>query len=88
MNPDPEQFARAVLWHLAGARAELSALEVRFTLLEAHLAGKVPSEATGQEWARRIQAQQERLYLEACRAAGLQIEPPPSSPPTTAPDTR
>jgi hypothetical protein len=80
-NPDPEKFAKVVLWHLAGVRAEIAAIETRLAVLEARIAGGVPSEAAQQEWEQRTQDQQARLYLDACKEAGLPPEKPPIFPP-------
>ena len=80
-QPNPEQFAKVLLYHLAGVRAEISAIEARLGALQAHLIGP-ESEAVRQEWAARVKAQQDRLYLEACEEAGLQTTSPPPSPPT------
>jgi len=81
MATDAEQFAKVVLWHLAGARAELAAIEVRLAVLETRLAAGVPSETVQQEWKRRTEKSQADLYLEACRQAGLQTDKPPFFPP-------
>lgn len=79
---DPEQFAKVVLWHLAGTRAEIAAIEVRLAVLEARVSGQIPSESVHQEWKKKTEAKQADLYLEACNQAGLRKDTPPFFPPT------
>lgn len=71
-KPDPEQFARIVLWHLSGLRAEMVELQTRVAMLQP----PVPDE----EIARRqneVNALAKKTYEEALKVAGLW--PPPSN---------
>ena len=78
-KPNPEQFAKVLLWHLAGTRADIAAIEVRLAALEERIAGKV-SEETYEKWQARTKTLQAKLYLEACREAGLPTDQPPTFP--------
>ena len=81
-KPDPEQFARVVLWHLAGLRAEIAEISGRLARLEAFHLGAPSDEQDG----KRREATKhltDKTYLEALKVAG--IEPQPPSPPTDDP---
>src|SRR5438445_524096 len=60
-KPDPDQFARVVLWHLAGLRTDVQSLETRLAELQG-LQPPIPSEET--RTTLKDQAR-EKLYLEA-----------------------
>ena len=69
-KPDPEAFARAVLWHLAGLRAEVASLHVQLHDLQ-EAAGRPITESFVQECIDRDRAKQRELYREACAEAGI-----------------
>jgi hypothetical protein len=79
-EPNPDQFAKVVLWHLAGLRAELASMSTRLDTMEARVWG-VPSEEVQKARKRWIQDQQNKLYLEGCSGAGLKKESSPLFPP-------
>jgi hypothetical protein len=78
-KPDPEAFARAVLWHLSGLRAEVSSLHVAIHDLQER-AGSPITASFVQECIARDRAKQRELYLEACAEAGVD---PDDGPPAT-----
>lgn len=74
-NPNPEQFARVILLHLAGLRADVAELQIRFLGYAAKHDG-IPSEAVQEEWKRRTKELTAKLYSEALTVAGLEELPP------------
>lgn len=76
MKPDPEQFARTVLWNLAAIRADVVEYHVRLAKLE----GKPPSDESFQAQMDQTRALRDQIYLESLKLVG--IEPLPPSPPT------
>lgn len=75
--PDPEQFARTVLWHLTGLNARLQSLESRLIANDI-ISGE--SDAASEDQMKRVTDElHQRLYREAIEAARL------SSPPTDDP---
>ena len=77
-RPSPEEFAKTVLWHLAGLRAEVASLHVQLLDLQ-EAAGRPISTAFAQECIDRDRAKQLELYLDACEQARIAPDPPPSS---------
>ena len=71
-KPNSEQFARVVLWHLAGLRAEMAELHARLARMEAEpLSGEELK-----KWQDRTNQLRDKTFLEALKVA--EIEPPPS----------
>ena len=75
-TPDPQAFAKSVLWHLAGLRADLYANQLLLVELLATQKQKPAVEIQAQ-WKLEVEAMREKLYREALRDAGLEDEPPP-----------
>lgn len=69
-QPNPQAFARAVLWHLSGLRAEVASLHVALHDLQER-AGSPITPKFLQESIDRDRASQQELYLEACHEAGI-----------------
>jgi len=69
-QPNPEAFARAVLWHLAGLRAEVASLHVQLHDLQ-EAAGRPIIESFVKECVERDRSKQKELYLEACEEARI-----------------
>lgn len=84
-KPNAEGFARAMLWHIAGLRAEVTSLHVAIHDLQER-AGSPISEAFVQECIDRDRKKQMEYYLDACREAG--IDPDVSSDNTPGSDSR
>ena len=74
-NPDPEEFARKVLWHICGLRAEVRHLHMRLAELFANESGHEVTEVQS-KWKKTCEKLQEELYLEVAREVGV----PPSKP--------
>ena len=75
MKPNPEQFARVMLWHLSGLRAEMAELHVRLARME-----DVPmSDEELKQWQERTNQLRDKIYLEALELAGLEENPPSAS---------
>jgi len=69
-QPNPQAFARAVLWHLSGLRAEVASLHVALHDLQERAGSPITPEFV-QECIDRDRAKQRELYLEACYEAGI-----------------
>ena len=74
-QPNPEQFAKAVLWQLAGIRAELASARAQLDMVQDKM-GMIPSPEFVQEAIDRDKATQLELYTEACTDIGLSPKPP------------
>jgi len=72
-KPDPEQFARALLWHLAGLRADVLQIQAEI----AELRGDQPRAPKG-FYEKKARETTTKLYSEAIHACGLEEQPPPS----------
>jgi hypothetical protein len=83
-QPDPRQFAKIVLWHLAGLRADRLELHMRLAELSAHVTG-IPEEEVRIKWATKNHAVQWKLYRDAVRDAAIEGDAPVRS--TEPPDT-
>ena len=75
-KPDPEQFAKVVLWHLAGLRADVHSVETRLAELQGWQPGLTEEVRTELK-----QQARDKFYLEALAEVGLRNSSPPSSPP-------
>lgn len=83
-NPNPEAFAKVVLWHVTGARADFSALEQQVEALRCGLPGKTAGEIQALK-----KSEHHRLFLQAVEQAGLgsgydpmtDARPDPDDPP-------
>lgn len=69
-TPDAEEFARTVLWHLAGLRAEIASLNVRIHDLQ-EAAGRPITTEYVQECIDRDRKSQMDTYLDACEKARI-----------------
>jgi hypothetical protein len=78
-KPDPEQFARVVLWHLAGLQADIANLNVRLDEIQTAVHNPA-SKALVQETEKQAAATQLFLYERSCNLAGLSAEPPTAPP--------
>lgn len=75
-KPDAEAFAKHLLWHICGLRAEVSNLHRKFAKFSAKSSGH-STKAVQKDWETQCAALHRRLYDDAVRAVGL--GPPPSS---------
>ena len=73
-NPNPEQFARVLLWQIVSARFEIASLKAQIDALQ-HKLGHPPKESA-QESIQFERAQALKLYAEICEDIGLTPEPP------------
>ncbi len=69
-TPDAEEFARTVLWHLAGLRAEVASLHVQLHDLQ-EAAGRPVTTEFAQKCVERDRESQMDTYLDACKQARL-----------------
>jgi hypothetical protein len=76
-QPNPEQFAKAVLWHLSGLRADLASVKAQLDLIQDSM-GMASSAEVLQAILERERQTQLKLFEEACRDAGFSVEPPTS----------
>ena len=73
IKPDSEEFARKMLWHICGLRAEVSHIHMRLAELFAKQSGDDVIEVQ-KRWKKTCQDLQKKLYLDAAREVRL----PPS----------
>ena len=78
-TPDPEQFAKIVLWHLATMKTDVALLTAQVRILEVRL-GRVPSDKEQKEWRKQRIKKQLQLFRESCQKAGLASQDPPELP--------
>lgn len=72
--PDAEQYARVLLWHIAGMRADILELQMLVADTVAKQEGLLPESVLNRY--RKLGAEQrERVYLEAIAVAGLRDIP-------------
>ena len=90
-NPNPEEFARQVLWHLCGIQAHLYQVE-QHLIVDLSLRTDDPDKMAGDlraKWTSGRADIQRTLYAKAAQRAGLseqaQKPPPPDEPPAFAP---
>jgi hypothetical protein len=69
-TPDAEEFARTVLWHLAGLRAEVASLHVQLHDLQEAAGRPVTADFVKRCVDRDRQSQME-TYLDACKHARI-----------------
>ena len=69
-TPNAEEFARTVLWHLAGLRAEVASLAVQLHDLQ-EAAGRPVTDKWVLECVARDRKMQEETYLDACKKARI-----------------
>lgn len=75
-NPNPEEFARKMLWHISGLPAELRNLHMMFARFLAAESGHSEEEVQ-RKWKQDCDKLQEQLYLEAAKDVGIPPETPP-----------
>ena len=75
-NPDPEEFARTVLWNLASLRAEIAML--RMDVLELKHAGDAKEIEQILEWRRKNRNIREKLFSDDLQTCRLEDRPPPT----------
>jgi hypothetical protein len=80
-NPNPEEFARKMLWHISGLRAEVRNLHMMFARFLAAQSGDSEEEVQ-RKWKKDCKKLQEELYLQAAEEVGIPPEPPPPSGPS------
>jgi hypothetical protein len=73
-TPDPEKFAKIVLWRLASLQAEVSELKLRMIELKALQENKGAVDGETNEWEQRWQALRKRLYREDIQKVGLPFD--------------
>jgi len=78
-NPNPEIFAKQVLWALAGIQAQLIEVEAHLVTHAANADPKVIEILTAKSAARRLDKQKEH-YEHLRKAVGIDV-PPSSEPP-------
>jgi hypothetical protein len=77
-NPNPEEFARKMLWHISGLRAEVRHTHMMLArIVAAEL--KIPEEEIQTKWLESCKLEQEKIYLEAAKEVGIPPEEPPPS---------
>jgi len=69
-TPDAEQFAKAMLWHLTGLRADVNQISIYILEQKAMQTGRSHQELLD-EWQAASVPFHERLYREALDTAGL-----------------
>ena len=69
-NPNPEEFAKAMLWHLTGLRADMSQMQFAMIELKATLSQRDPV-GISEKWLEDTKRLHKKLYQEALSAAGL-----------------
>lgn len=77
-KPDPEEFARKVLWHISGLRAEVRNLHMMFARFLAADSGHSEEEVQT-KWKKDCETLQKRIFLEAAKEVGIPPEAPPPS---------
>lgn len=75
-KPDPQAFAKSVLWHLAGLRADVYLNQLLLVELLAKQ-NQQPATVIQEQWRAQTEKMRRELYFEALRAAGLEDNPPP-----------
>jgi hypothetical protein len=76
-KPDPEQFARVVLWHLCTLQAEMALLQSDFIWMRGKEAGASDSEILGEtsKHGKLVKSRAESLYLDALKQANVKSSP-------------
>ncbi len=69
-KPDAEEFARKLLWHVSGLRAQVRNLHMMFARFLAAESGHDEKEVQA-KWNKDCKAQQEQLYLQALEEVGI-----------------
>jgi hypothetical protein len=69
-KPDPEQFAKAMLWHLTGLRADVAQIYVYLLEQKTMQTGKSHKDILD-EWSAWTVPHHEKLYREALAASGM-----------------
>lgn len=75
MKPDPQEFARILLWNVSALRAEVASVRAQLDVVLDAL-DKAPSEADRQECEKKVRKKQKFLFSTACNQAGLNPTPP------------
>lgn len=78
-KPNADEFARCVLWRLAGIQAEVTVTRAQLTSLEARQIGETQAQANHQQRLQMIQEATKQYYLEACKEASLPLGESPDS---------
>ncbi len=78
-NPNPEVFAKQVLWALAGIQAQLVEVEAHLVTHAAHADPKAIETLTAESAARRLEKQKE-VYEHLRKSVGIGVSPS-SEPP-------
>ena len=79
-RPDPEEYARQVLWQLCGIRAELKSVSQDVIAIRRQL-GLGPELGKALQDLETETALQQQMYEQACQRAGVAKDAPPSAPP-------
>jgi endonuclease I len=74
-TPNPEAFAKAMLWHLTGLRADVSQIYLYLLEQKTMQTGKTHQQILD-EWQAWTHPHHEKLYREALAAAGLRDDRP------------
>jgi hypothetical protein len=77
-KPNPEEFARALLWQVCGLRAELMTVSQDLIAIKRHLGIGQDLGKIFQKLDEETELQRE-IYTRACKKAGLVKDEPPSS---------
>ncbi|MDR3459760.1 MAG: hypothetical protein P4N60_20215 [Verrucomicrobiae bacterium] len=72
-KPDAEEYARKVLWHICGLRADVRHMQAKLAEYASMESG-VPSKTILLKWQSDCQASQNEIYLDAVRDIGLPPE--------------
>jgi len=77
MKPNPEEFAKSVLWRLASIQADVYQNQLLLVELLARQANQTAMQIQ-QQWQPRIEKMRIDRYLESLDAAGIERDPGPS----------
>lgn len=75
-KPNAEEFARKLLWHVSGLRAEMRHLHMMFARFLAAQSGQKEEEVQA-KWKLDCAKLQEEVYLDSVKEVGIPSEAPP-----------
>ena len=77
MKPNPDEFAKEVLWQLALLRAEIKEVKLLTSEMLALQTGK-PATEIQNKWREKRLAQAEKIFQRMAHAVGLEDQPIPN----------
>lgn len=78
-SPNPEQFAKLLLWHLTKLQSQLADTKAQLDCVLSELHPEGNSVEFLQDQQKAFELEWKRMYQEACREAGLSEGPPSAS---------